>query len=757
MFKIIKRKISIKLVLIIMGVVTIASMILFIYLNRVNTERMTKALDYTIESTSGLLETAYEDPLWNYSKNGVANFSKDVLKIPEVVAVNVYDREGFFLGYQKKYTDSGFIEDEISKPFNIPANKNYLHKKFVKVHNNIDVIGSFELFYTVEFIIESNKNSRIRMGICFVILAFVIIFISHLVIKIIVIGPVTNLSANTQKIAESKDYSLTIERSGTDEIATLYAGFNDMLQQIRQKESQREEIFSSLKKSDDNYNYMFNKLQDAVNSGDYSKVETDETESGHELIKSLNKFLETLKSYDIEAKEIDFLKTGQTTLNNAISGEMALNELCRKAITHIAEYINIQVAAVYVKNSDHNNFNLCAGYAFTKEEESLQTFKPGEGLAGQAVLGKKRILVTSVPDNHIRVTSILGDSIPKNILLLPLIYEEEVIGVVELGSILKFTQIMIEFAELSCNIVAVAVNVALANKKLNKLLEYTSKQSEELQSQQKILQRNNIELQKHAEILKKSESRLQVQKEELQASNEEMEEKNKLLESRKNEIEQKDVDLEKTRTEIEEKATQLELATRYKAEFFANMSHELRTPLNSMLLLARMLAENEENNLSEDQIESAVSINKSGLGLLRLINDILDLSKIEAKKIELNITSVNIHDLLSDIKREFQHLAMEKKFKFSVAVEEGLPEIITTDVLRLEQIVRNLIGNAFKFTKEGSVSVKIYKPKKDIQFNKKELQWVNTIAISVTDTGIGIHKSKMKLIFEAFRQVDGPL
>ena len=772
MFKLIHRKISIKLLILIVGVVAVATMFLFVYLNNINTKRMLQSLDYTISSTSKLLETAYENPLWNYSKSDVAGFSTDILNVPEVIAINVYDLEGFFSGYKKEYTKSGFIEKEIFQPFKLSKEKKYI-KKTVQIKNDIDDIGIFEIFYTEKFIKEANRKYGIKMGFCFLILAVIIIIVSHITIKFLVVIPVITLSEQTKAIAKNKDYSLSIERLGTDEIANLYNGFNNMLKQIRKKDAQREESLLSLKKSDENYNYMFTKLKDAVNNGDYSRVEilNDEKDKNHaqELIISLNTFLDTLESYDKEAKERDWLKTGQTTLGNAIGGEIELERLCANAITHISEYLNIQVGVIYIKNDIHKNcekncnensdseFIFCAGYALKEHKKEFYNFKIGEGIAGQAALRKKSMVITDVPDNYLEISSTLGRMLPQNILVLPLIYEDDVKGVVELGSITTFSPTMIEFVQLSADIVAVAVNAALVNKKLKIVLEHTKEQSIELQSSQEVLENKNKELEEQALILRKSEVSLQVQKEELQATNEEMEEKNELLESRKDEIEQKDIDLEKTRVNIEEKAAQLELATRYRAEFFANMSHELRTPLNSMLLLARMLAENEDNNLLDDQIESAVSINKSGLGLLRLINDILDLSKIEAKKIDLNISCIPIDDLLSNLKQEFKHVALKQGLKFNIIMEEGLPERITTDSLRVEQMVRNLLGNAFKFTEYGEVLVKVFRPAKKIQFNREDLISDNTIAISIMDTGVGIPSDKIQLIFEAFRQVDGSI
>jgi len=687
-----------------------------------------------------------------------------VVTVTSIVAVNVYDTEAFFSGYKKIYNNSDlndYIKEKITTPFVIPKGDKFLNKRTVQIGSRSGNVGKVELFYTSELIQNIDRDAQINIAVCLLILAFIIILNIHILMKKFVITPITKLSDTTSKIALTKDYSLMLERGGNDEITKLYTGFNDMLQQIRKNEVEREKFFSALKKSDKNYSYMFDRLKNAVNNSDYTRVEELDSD-GKELILSLNTFLETLELSDTETKRNDWFKTGQTTLSNAISGEMRLEELCQNAITHITVYLNAQVGSIYTINDKQDSLKFIAGYAYKKQKGFPDNFKIGEGLVGQVAYEKKKILFTDVSSGYVKIESSLGSSVPKNILIFPLIYEGEVKGVVEIGSVLEFTPIMVEFAELSGDIIAVAINAAVASENLNKLLRQTREQAEELKSQQEELKKANVELEEQAASLKKSEAQLQVQQEELQASNEEMEEKNELLETRKVEIEKKNLDLkktqkeiekknfslEKTKTEIEEKAKQLELATRYKSEFLANMSHELRTPLNSMLLLAKMLSDNDEDNLSEDQIDSAASIHRSGQNLLRLINDILDLSKIEARKIELSITDVNIEKFVANLDIEFRHVAKEKGVKFKTHIEEGLPQVITTDILRLEQIVRNLLSNAYKFTEEGAVSVIFARPKTDIKFDKKDLDHAKTIAISVEDTGIGIPVDKMEAIFE---------
>lgn len=534
-----------------------------------------------------------------------------------------------------------------------------------------------------------------------------------------------------------------------DEIGFFAEKFNAMLEQINASAI-------TLKKSESKYRRLFSNLQDAVNKKEYSFRFTPESKKD-DLAISLNRMLTTLEEADVKTSSQDWLKTGQANLNSAISGERDLTDLCHKAITFIAKYVGAQVGTFFVKSSEKEEFTLVTNYAFRQRKGFLNRFKPGEGLAGQAALEKERILFTDVPRDYMKIQSSLGNAVPENILVLPLVFEKDVKGVIELGIVAAFTELEIDFIEQAGNILAVALNTAMFNEKLEELLEHTKKQSQELREQQEELKAANEELEEQTGILKESEAKLQLQQEELQASNEELEEKTEILETQKNEIESKNVSLQVKQREVEEKANQLEQATRYKSEFLANMSHELRTPLNSLLILANMLAENEEKNLNSDQVESAASIHRSGQNLLRLINDILDLSKIEAKKIELSISKISIQSLAANCKTEFLHMAKEKGIGFNIDIKEDLPQIITTDEHRLNQIIRNLVGNAIKFTEKGAVTLMIYRPDIEVIFRRKNRDPKKTIAICVADTGPGIPEDQLQLIFEAFKQVDGSI
>ena len=757
MFKKIKEHIAIKLAIIITTVIIASFTVVFLYLNTMNFNQLNKTLKSNINNSINLLSKMYKNPLWASNYKDVGIISSSLLDNPYFVAINVYNNRKLVVGYKKKYPWSNlkeYTKEKILKPYKLHKNC-LLRKKNGKIMFNTHDIGRFEVFYTEKHIKDTNKVTIIYMGSLILILALVIITFILLLMKKVVINPVVNISNKTNQVAENKDYSLLVIKSKKDEISSLYHDFNHLLKQIKKKDANMEKVLLSLRKKGKSYNYMFYKLKNAIEHGDYSKVKAvDNDENG--LIKSLNIFLETLELYDLESKEKDWLTTGQTIINDAVSGEIKLEKLSQNAITNIAEYINAQIGAIYIKN-ENDEFNFYAGYALEEKQKVLHNFKFQEGLAGQVAFSKKIMLITDIPDSYLKVNLNSKAVIAKNILLLPLIYEQEVKGVIELFAINQFTPSIIEFLKLATNSIAVAVNTAIVSEKFNQLLIHTTEQTKELQVSQEKTKNTNLELEKQTKFLIKSQQRLQTQKEELQSTNEEMEEKNELLENRRTEIKQKNTDLKKIKIKIEEKAAQLKDTTKYRAEFFANMSHELRTPLNNMLILAKMLSENKENNLLKDQIESVVSINKSGQGLLHLINDILDLSKLEAKKVELNITTFNIAEFLSNLEKTFKHLSIEKKIKFDISVEEGLIETITTDVIKLDQILKNILDNAFKFTDEGSILVKVHKPETDIKFNNKDLQWINTIAISVEDTGPGIPADKIQPIFEAFIQVDGSI
>ncbi len=577
--------------------------------------------------------------------------------------------------------------------------------------------------------------------------------------------------------------------------------------------------------------------------------------------------------------EQNWLKSGQTELNEKMRGEQDQNALTQNIINQLAAYLNAQVGVFFLAEGDC--FKLVSSYAYKQRNNNYNQFKLGEGLIGQAALEKKSLIFTQAPQEHINlsINSGMGESPPHDIFVLPLIYENQVMGVLELATSRQFTPIEIELLDGVADNIAISLHTAQSRLRMQAVLEESqqltrtlqTQQQEVLESEERIraivdtvidavitidqrgiiesfnkaaeqifgyhksevigqnikilmpepyhsqhdqylvdyfrtghakligkvreltgqrkdgspfpieislaeikigdqyiftgivrditkrkqaenaLQEQQEELRTANEELQTQSEELQVQQEELRQTNEELEERTKELERQTDEILQKNLalkqnqaEMEKAKGALETKAQELQLASQYKSDFLANMSHELRTPLNSLLILAQLLAQNKPGNLDEKQVEYARTIHSAGADLLTLINDILDLSKVEAGKIEIHPEDLLLTDLVETIEQKFRHMAEEKGLAFQITVADDLPSALHTDAQRLQQIINNLLSNAFKFTEKGEIK---------LELKSKSPQRV--ISISVTDTGVGIPKDKQQVIFKAFQQADG--
>ena len=462
----------------------------------------------------------------------------------------------------------------------------------------------------------------------------------------------------------------------------------------------------------------------------------------HLLADALNQQIQANRQTQQELQQQNWIKTGQTQLNDQISGEQSLVQLAENIITFLARYLGAQIGAFYIikKTNQEAILRMIASYAYTWRKEISNEIKLGDGLVGQAALERKPIVVTSVPKEYLSVQSGLGEAPPSAILVLPFLYIGSLKGVIEIASFKPFTSLELEFLKQIATNIGIAINTTESRSRMQELLQQSRTQTEELQAQQEELQQSNEEL--------------QTQQEELRHINEELERRSKALEKQKDEIREKNLALEETQKAIKMKAKELELASKYKSEFLANMSHELRTPLNSLLILAQLLAENKTGNLSEKQVEYAQTICSAGSDLLSLINEILDLSKVEAGKVDIHIEAVNLAELLETIQQKFQHVAENKSLNFQITVAEEVPAVLSTDRQRFKQIINNLLSNAFKFTAHGEVKLTI----KRVTLDKPELLDLTVkdcLTFSVEDTGIGIPQDKQQVIFEAFQQADG--
>ena len=481
-------------------------------------------------------------------------------------------------------------------------------------------------------------------------------------------------------------------------------------------------------------------ITERIARGDLDIEIKEDPKAGTGILASVRTMVGALRERRDEAGQQDWLNTGQSGLDDRMRGDQSIDELCKNIMTFIANYLKVQVGTLYVDDGQ-DLFKLKAGYAYKTRKNLSNEFKIGEGLIGQAAVEKKSIVLTNVPDDYIIVTSGLGKKKPANILVVPLIHNEMVTGVLEIGSFDEFSELQTTFLEEISERIAIAINLALSRVELQDALEKTQQQAEELESQQG--------------ELKASEEELKAQQEELQVTNEELEEKTRVLEDQGEQVLQKNRELERTQEDLQLQARELEMSGKYKSEFLANMSHELRTPLNSLLILAQDLAANKKNNLDKDQVESVTIIENSGNDLLNLMNEILDLSKIEAGRMDINIESIGLSEISESILTNFKPLADDKGLGLSAKTGKDLPETIRTDRQKLEQIIRNLISNAIKFTDKGTVSVEFYRPNPDVNLSRSGLDPQSAFAVSVTDAGIGIPEEKKLEIFEAFQQANG--
>jgi hypothetical protein len=440
------------------------------------------------------------------------------------------------------------------------------------------------------------------------------------------------------------------------------------------------------------------------------------------LDQAFARMTESLRRSREEEQGRDWLKTGLNELNALMRGEQKTEEMAEKVLTFLAEYLRAGAGAFYLYDERESALVLTATYAFTRRKHLGDRFKPGEGLIGQAGLEKKMICLSNIPPDYLQIGSALGESAPNNIVALPLVHNGQLVAAMELGTFKPFSDKELDFLNQAMEGIAIGLGVSHSRQRINELLEQTQQQTEELR----------------------------VQQEELQQTNEELEERAEMLEQQRKQIQTKNREIETASDELMRKAADIEKVSAYKSEFLANMSHELRTPLNSMMILSRLLVDNKEGTLTDKQKEFASTINSAGKDLLGLINDILDLSKVEAGRLELIYEDILISEIQETIEDIFRQQAGQKGLDFSVIVEAGVPEKIRTDEQRTQQILKNLLSNAFKFTEKGSVILNISAPAGTVNPLSEP-----AVAFSVRDTGIGISADKHEMVFQAFQQADG--
>jgi signal transduction histidine kinase/HAMP domain-containing protein/CheY-like chemotaxis protein len=497
----------------------------------------------------------------------------------------------------------------------------------------------------------------------------------------------------------------------------------------------------------------------AVAKGDLTRSITVEALGEVASLKdNINEMIRNLKDATRKSTEQDWLKTHLARFTRMLQGHRDLVTVSRLILSELTPLVNAQQAAFYVADhrSGDSQLELLAGYAQRQGKTLPRKIAFGEGLVGQCAFEKKRILLSATPADYVRIGSALGAGAPASIIILPVLFEGQVKAVIELASFSKFSEIHQSFLDQLTESIGVVLHTIAANMQTEYLLHQSQSLTAELQSQQEELKKTNDRLEQQALNLQKSEALLKSKQDELRSANEQLQEKARELSEQMHQVEFKNREIEQARAALEDKAEQLSLSSRYKSEFLANMSHELRTPLNSLLILARLLADNAGGNLTPKQVEFARTIHSSGAELLALINDILDLAKIESGTVTLNIAAEPFADVADSVERTFRQVAADKELAFDIVLGDGLPPAIRTDGKRLQQILANLLSNAFKFTAQGEVRLHIEQVSSGWSMGHAVLDRARpAIAFAVSDTGIGISPSKQRLIFEAFQQADG--
>jgi HAMP domain-containing protein/signal transduction histidine kinase/CheY-like chemotaxis protein len=471
----------------------------------------------------------------------------------------------------------------------------------------------------------------------------------------------------------------------------------------------------------------------AVTQGNLTRSITVEAQGEVAALKdTIMEMIRNLRDTTQKNTEQDWLKTNLAKFSRMLQGQKDLNTVGRLILSELAAVVTAHHAVFYVLDSSKDNslLKLLASYAAKGNPGMREYLDLGEGLIGQCALEKQKISLTTVPQDYIRISSGLGETLPYNILILPVVFEGQVRGVLELASLEGFNDTHHAFLDQLTESIGIVINTIEANMRTEDLLSQSQSLAHELQNRQQ----------------------------ELQHTNEALKEKAQLLAHQNEEVERKNQEVEQARQALEEKAEQLALTSKYKSEFLANMSHELRTPLNSLLILSDQLCKNSEGNLHQKQIDFAKTIHSSGNDLLMLINDILDLSKIESGTVVVDLTDLSLHDLNLYVERTFRHFAESKNLDFLIRMDPNLPRTILTDAKRLQQIIKNLLSNAFKFTQRGQVTLAVEPVQGGWSLDNEDLnRAASVLAFSVTDTGIGISADKQQIIFEAFQQADGSM
>ena len=577
-------------------------------------------------------------------------------------------------------------------------------------------------------------------------------------------GQVRNIAQVTTAVAQG-DLSKKIDVDARGEILELKTTINTMVDQLSSfaaevtrvarevgsegrlgGQAEVEGVSGTWKRLTENVNELAGNLTrqvraiaevtSAVASGDLTRSISVEAQGEvAELKDNINAMVQSLRETIRANQQQDWLKTNLARIAGMMQGHRDLAVVAELMMDELAPLMGAQHGTFFLSEpvSGDTQLRLIAGYGLRTDKTAPIQYRLGQSLIGQAARSKRSIVVADLPEGYVKISSGLGEAPPANLAVLPILFEDQVLGVIELAAFTAFTPVQTDFLEQLTETLGVNFNTIIANARTDALLEESQRLTSELQARSEELQDQQVELQR---------------------SNAELEDKAALLAAQNRDIETKNAEIEQARQEIEERARQLALASKYKSQFLANMSHELRTPLNSLLILARLLAQNPGRNLTAKQVEYANVIHSAGSDLLQLINDILDLSKVEAGRMDIHAERFPLSALLEDVQATFQPLTAEKGLEFAVEADPEAPTELLTDRQRLRQVLGNLLANAVKFTEQGHVMLRVGR---DPRTPRRTPDGGDVLAFSVVDTGIGIAPENLSTIFGAFQQGDGTL
>ncbi|MCK5110257.1 MAG: response regulator [Arcobacteraceae bacterium] len=498
-------------------------------------------------------------------------------------------------------------------------------------------------------------------------------------------------------------------------------------------------VINNLYKVSDGLSSFFKYLNKESDKVEQIKVLTND-EIG-QMAHKVNSNIKTIQTLIDQENKQDWIKDGLSGLNNTLSGNNDITSVCNDSISYLCEYLKAGIGALYIHDKEEDLLHLYGTYAFVQRKDLSSIFKVGEGTVGQVALQKTPIQLENIIRTHMVISTGTTNEAPLNTYTFPLIYQEELYGVIEIGSTSLFNKTQREFFQLADTVVATKIFSAIQNKKVKDLLFESQETNTKLQKQRTELEEANAQMQEQQAQLEEANSQMQEQQAQLEEANAQMEEQQVQLQESEKELKIQNSQLEISKEQLKIKAKDLEDSNTYKSEFLANMSHELRTPLNSVILLSSMLGQNKKQNLNKDDMKKAQIINSSGEDLLRLINDVLDLSKVEAGRMDLIVDDFHSSQFIQKIKDMFEPSIQNNGLEF--IIEDSYNDIIKTDEDKLSQVIKNFLSNSLKFTHKGNIKLII------------ESEGSNKVKISVKDTGIGIATDKQELVFKAFSQADG--